>query len=199
VVKGANDTLLPGDIDAAATDLQDVACIVLQLEIPLETVYYAVAFARSRGIPCILNPAPAQPLDLERLRSLAYFIPNESEAEAITGMPIATVDEAEACAAALLGRGLKRVIITLGANGAVLGTADGLQHVPPFRVTPKDSTGAGDAFIGSLTTFLAEGLPEREAVERASLYAALSTLNVGTQQSFCERGRLEEEWRSRRT
>jgi ribokinase len=199
VVKGANDTLLPHDIDGAAADLQEVDYIVLQLEIPLETVYHAVGFASSRGIPCILNPAPAQPLDLERLRSVAYFIPNESEAEAITGMPVATVQEARACAAALLGRGLQRVIITLGANGAVLGTANKLQHVPPFRVTPKDSTGAGDAFIGSLATLLAEGLGERDAVHHASLYAALSTLNVGTQKSFCERGRFEEEWRSRRT
>jgi ribokinase len=199
VVKGANDALLPDDIDAAATDLQDVDYIVLQLEIPLETVYHAVGFASSHAIPCILNPAPAQPLDLERLKSVAYFIPNESEAEVITGMPVATVDEAKACAGMLLERGLQRVIITLGANGAVLGAADGLQHVPPFRVIPKDSTGAGDGFIGSLATFLAEGLPEREAVERASLYAALSTLNVGAQASFWERGRFEKEWHSRRT
>jgi ribokinase len=199
VVKGANDALLPGDIEAAAADLQDVDYIVLQLEIPLETVYYAVGFAASHAIACILNPAPAQPLDLERLRSVAYFIPNETEAEVITGMPVATVEEAQACAGTLLERGLQRVIITLGANGAVLGTADGLQHVPPFQVIPKDSTGAGDAFIGSFATFLAEGLAEREAVERANLYAALSTLNVGTQASFWERGRFEEERRSRRT
>ena len=86
VVKGANDALKPADVDAAAEMLKTVDCIVLQFEIPLETVYYTVAFARKHGIRCILNPAPVQPVDMRALADLDYFVPNESEAETITGV-----------------------------------------------------------------------------------------------------------------
>src|SRR5579871_6524169 len=86
VVKGANDALKPADVDAAAETLKSADCIVLQFEIPLATVYYTIAFARQHGIRCILNPAPGQPVDLAALAGLDYFVPNETEAEAITGM-----------------------------------------------------------------------------------------------------------------
>src|SRR6202162_375116 len=87
VVKGANDLLRPADVDAAADLLKTVNCMVLQFEIPLETVYYSVSFARKNGIRCIVNPAPAQPVDMNALAGLDYFVPNESEAETIAGMP----------------------------------------------------------------------------------------------------------------
>src|SRR5947209_9654880 len=112
VVKGANDALKPADVDAAAETLKTADCIVLQFEIPVETVYYTVAFARKHGIRCILNPAPAQPVDLSALKDLDYFVPNESEAETITGMPVRNLDDAKKCAAKLLGDGIGRVIIT---------------------------------------------------------------------------------------
>src|SRR5215813_12021550 len=86
VVKGANDGVKPADVDDAATVLKSVDCIVLQFEIPLETVYYTVGFARKHGIRCIVNPAPAQPIDVKQLSNLDYFVPNESEAETITGL-----------------------------------------------------------------------------------------------------------------
>ncbi len=86
VVKGANDALKPADVDAAAETLKSADCIVLQFEIPVETVYYTVEFARKHGIRCILNPAPAQPVDLGALKDLDYFVPNETEAETITGI-----------------------------------------------------------------------------------------------------------------
>src|SRR6476661_1001905 len=116
VVKGANDAVKPADVDAAADVLQSADCIVLQFEIPLETVYYTIAFAVKNGIRCILNPAPAQPVDFNSLAGLDYFVPNESEAETVTGMPVKNVDEAKKCAEKLLSSGVKRVIITLGAN-----------------------------------------------------------------------------------
>jgi ribokinase len=197
VVKGANDTLEPADVDAAADLLKTADCIVLQFEIPLETVYYTIRFANSQGIRCILNPAPAQPIDFKSVAGLDYFVPNESEAETITGMPVRTVDEAKACARKLLGAGIRRVIITLGANGSLLAGSDAMEHMPAFQVTAKDSTGAGDAFIGSFATFLGEGSAEREAVRRANLYAGLSTTSVGTQKSFYDRARFEAEWASR--
>jgi len=197
VVKGANDALKPVDVDEASDMLKSVDCIVLQFEIPLETVYYTVAFARKHGIRCIVNPAPAQPVDMSRLRDLDYFVPNESEAETITGGPVKTVDDARQCAEKLLSGGVRRVIITLGANGSLLAGRDGNEHIAPFAVKTVDSTGAGDAFIGSFAVFLGEGIPEKEAVRRANLYAGLSTAGVGTQKSFYDRARFDAEWAAR--
>jgi ribokinase len=197
VVKGANDALRAADVDAAAETLKTVDCVVLQFEIPLETVYYAVEFARTHGIRCIVNPAPAQAVDLAALKDLDYFIPNETEAETITGSPVKNVEDAKKCAQKLLAGGIRRVLLTLGANGSLLVGREGSEHIPPFAVNSVDSTGAGDAFIGSFAVFLGEGVEEREAVRRANLYAALSTTGVGTQKSFYDRARFEAEWATR--
>jgi ribokinase len=193
VVKGANDRLTPADVDAAAAELSRVQTIILQFEIPLATIYHTVRFARARNIRCIVNPAPAVPANLADLTGADYFIPNETEAELITGLPVHTIEQAASCAAALLEKGFRRVVITLGARGSLLADATGHVHIEPFQVTAVDTTGAGDAFIGSLAVFLAEGLPERDAIARASLYAALSTTRVGTQKSFPRRAELEAE------
>ncbi len=197
VVKGANDELKPAGVDAAADLLKAVDCIVLQFEIPVETVYHTIAFARKNSIRCILNPAPAQPIDFKFVEGLDYFVPNESEAETITRMPVKDLDDAKKCAEKLLGYGIKRVIITLGANGSLLAGREGMEHVPAFPVKSIDSTGAGDAFIGSFAVFLGEGLPERDAVKRANLYAGLSTTGIGTQKSFYDRARFDAEWTAR--
>lgn len=197
VVKGANDALHPSDVDAAAETLKTADCIVLQFEIPLETVYYTVSFARKNGIRCIVNPAPAQPIDMSALQGLDYFVPNESEAETISGSPVKTIDDAKQCAERLVAGGICGVIITLGGNGSLLASREGSEHVSPFVVNSVDSTGAGDAFIGSFAVFLAEGVPERDAVRRANLYAGLSTTGVGTQKSFYDRARFDEEWETR--
>jgi ribokinase len=197
VVKGANDALKPADVDAAAETLKSADCIVLQFEIPVQTVYYTIEFARKHGIRCILNPAPAQPVDLVALKDLDYFVPNETEAETITGCPVKNVEDAKKCAEKLMGAGIRRVIITLGANGSLLAGRDGAEHMPPFAVNSIDSTGAGDAFIGSFAVFLGEGVPEKEAVRRANLYAGLSTTGVGTQKSFYDRARFDAEWSAR--
>ena len=193
VVKGANDRLLPADVDAAAAQLQGVDTIILQFEIPLETIYHTVRFARANNIRCIVNPAPALPADLSELAAADYFIPNETEAELIGGQPVRTVEEAVACANALLRKGFRKVVLTLGARGSLLANESGAVHVAPYAVTAVDSTGAGDAFIGSLAVFLAEGIAEREAVSRANLYAGLSTTRVGTQKSFLKRVDFETE------
>jgi ribokinase len=194
VVKGANGHLTPADVDAASGLLQSADCIVLQLEVPIETVYHTLRFGRAHGVRTILNPAPGQPLDLAELAQADYVIPNETEAEAIGGMPVHNVPEARTCAESLVARGLRRVIVTLGENGALCAGADGVRHVAAHRVAPVDTTGAGDAFIGSFACFLAGGCGESEAIERANVYAALSTLAVGTQSSFVSRERFEEEW-----
>ena len=197
VVKGANDTLKPADVDAAANDLRSVDTIVLQFEIPLETIYYTVQFAHKHKIRCLVNPAPALLADLARLAGADYFIPNETEAEVITGLPVHSIEEAKSCAVELLRRGFSKVVLTLGGRGSLLATAEGAEVIPPFTVTPRDTTGAGDAFIGSFSVFLAEGVAEKEALSRANLYAALSTQRVGTQKSFPTRSEFEAEWAHR--
>jgi ribokinase len=201
VVKGANDCLTPADVDNAANSLRGADCIVLQLEIPIETVYHTLRFARKHGIRTILNPAPAQPLDLHQAGNADYVVPNETEAEALAGVPVRDINDARTCAQRLLDGGLRRVILTLGANGALLAVNGGLpavskemQHVPAFPVNPVDTTGAGDAFIGSFACFLASGCEETEAISRSNLYAALSTLAVGTQKSFAGKERFDAEW-----
>jgi ribokinase len=197
VVKGANDRLTPADVDAAAPDLARVDAIILQFEIPLETIYHTLRFARAHNIRCIVNPAPAVPANLAELAGADYFIPNETEAEQFTGLPLGSEAEAAAGAVALLGKGFRRVVITLGARGSLLADATGHTHVPPFPVTATDTTGAGDAFVGSLAVFLAEGVPEQGALARANLYAALSTTRIGTQKSFSRRADFETEWARR--
>jgi len=197
VVKGANDRLLPADVDAAAPMLKKADCIVMQFEIPLATVYHTIRFARDNGIKCILNPAPGQPVDMAQLSGLDYFVPNETEAEAISGQPVKNIDDAKQVAAGFLKAGIRRVIITLGANGALLAGSEGMEHVPAFQVKTVDSTGAGDAFIGSFAVFLGEGLDERQSVTKANLYAGLSTTGVGTQKSFSDRTKYEAEWKAR--
>jgi ribokinase len=197
VIKGANETLSPEDVDAAAPLLSQADTILLQFEIPLATVYHTIHFAQSNGIRCILNPAPALPLDFKEIAAADYFVPNESEAEAITGIPVRTTEDAGKCADYLLARGLSRVVITLGERGSLLATSKVRELIPAFKVDPIDSTGAGDAFIGSFAVFLAEGLTDREALTRASLYAALSTTRVGTQKSFPNREEFDKEWQNR--
>ena len=197
VVKGANDMLSPEDVDAAAPLLRKADAIILQFEIPLRTVHHTVNFAKGNGIRCIVNPAPAQPVDYKEVGAADYFIPNESEAEAITGIPVHSIDDAKKCAEFLLRQGMRRVVITLGERGCLAAGPDWIELIPAFRVKPVDTTGAGDAFIGSLAVFLSEGLPEEDALPRANLYAALSTTKVGTQKSFYSRQEFEKEWRNR--
>jgi ribokinase len=197
VIKGANETLSPEDVAAAAPLLRKADTILLQFEIPLPTVYHTIRFAKSNGIRCIVNPAPALPPDFNEVAAADYFVPNESEAEAITGIPVHTIEDAKKCAEYLLARGLSHVVITLGARGSLLATSKGLEIIPAFKVDPIDSTGAGDAFIGSFAVFLAEGLADKDALTRASLYAALSTTRVGTQKSFPNREEFDKEWQIR--
>jgi len=190
VVKGANDRLTPEDVYAAKDVILSADMVVLGLEIPLLTSIKALQFAKEHGIRTIFNPAPAQILDLKEAGFADYVIPNETEAEVLSGTPVRDLDEARKCAAKLREGGLSRVIITLGANGALFGD----QHIPAFPVDPVDTTGAGDAFIGSLAVFLSGGYGELESISRANLYAALSTLSKGTQKSFVNLDRFNEEW-----
>lgn len=198
VAKGANDLLRPADVDAAAPLLAGADMVLLQFEVPLETVYHTIRLAKARKVRCMVNPAPALPVDMSVLGLADYLILNETEAEVITGRQVESQADLDACVAALLDSGLHRVILTLGRRGAVLASRSGRVHVPAFQVSPVDTTGAGDAFIGSLAVFLNEGMSDEEAVTRANLYAALSTTRTGTQKSFVKRAEFESEFARRR-
>ena len=192
IIKGANDHLLPSDIDRAKETILSSDIVIMQLEIPLETVYYTLELCARGKIPTILNPAPADPeLDLERIRSASIFAPNETELHTITGMPVGNVEEAKAAARHLLSKGIGSVIVTLGERGSLLLTADREYLCPAVKVESRDSTGAGDAFIGCFATYFVEGGDIEAAMQKANRYAALSTMRPGTQKSFLDRKAFE--------
>jgi len=184
IIPGANLGLSADDVRRAAAVIRGVDVLIGQLEVPVETTREAVRLARAGGVRTILNPAPAAPLPDDLLALVDVCVPNEVEIEALTGRTVATVDAAVAAAQALRERGPRTVIVTLGERGAVLVDADGATVLPAVQVEAVDSTGAGDAFIGSLAVFLAEGDDERRAARRANAIAALTTTVLGTQDSF---------------
>ncbi|MBN7758153.1 ribokinase [Nitratireductor aquimarinus] len=185
IVKGANEDLLPADVDAAEDVLRDADLILMQLEIPLETIYHTVRRAAEWGVPTILNPAPAtSALSVSDLKSLSFLVPNESELALLSGMPTDTEEEIMAAARSLIEKGIGTVIVTLGSRGARLVTADRFTTIEPVSVTPVDTTGAGDAFIGSFAHFFAATGETETALNRAARYAAYSVGRRGTQKSY---------------
>ena len=193
IVKGANDHLLPADIDEAAADLLGCDLILLQLEIPLDTVYHAIDWARANNKRVLLNPAPATAaLSLERIASVDFFMPNQTELAILTGLPTEDRLQAEQAARRLLERGMGTIVVTLGADGALLVTRDQTLHVPPVRVRPRDTTGAGDAFIGAFAAHYVVGGDLRAALRQATRYAAHSVTRSGTQKAFASREEFTE-------
>jgi ribokinase len=183
IVTGANDLLSEQDVEHARPAIAASSVVVCQLEIPLEISLAALRVAREEGVATILNPAPARselPADAYRLADV--FCPNEPETELLLGRPIAA--EEEAAARELLDRGAGSVILTLGQRGCLVVDGDSAQHVPVERVVVVDTTGAGDAFVGSLAYFLAAGRPLTQAADRANRIAAISVQAHGTQTSF---------------
>ncbi len=192
IVKGANGDLTPADVEAAGEDLMACDLILLQLEVPLETVYAALAFGRKHGVKTALNPAPAvHNLDMDKVRLASFLAPNETELAILTGMPVKSKDEIAAAANSLLARGLETVIVTLGSRGSLLATAQGMKRIAPAKVQAVDSTGAGDAFIGSFARYHAAGLSIEAALEKATLYAADSVTRRGAQKSFATEAEFE--------
>jgi ribokinase len=192
IVKGANSDLSPADVEGAAEALKNCDLILLQLEVPLETVYAAIAFGKRHGIRTVLNPAPATPeLDPERVRNVSFFIPNETELAILTGLPVGTDQEIGDAARSLVAKGVETVIVTLGARGALLTTREGVSRIAPVRVEPVDTTGAGDAFVGSFARYFAGGLSPEAALAQAARYAADSVTRRGTQKAYASEAQFE--------
>lgn len=185
IIKGANKELKPQDIDAAEDKLKECELIILQLEISLDTVYHAIEFGRKHGIEVLLNPAPADPnLSLEKISSCAFFMPNESELATLTKMPVDTDEQVLAAGNKLIEAGIKNVIVTMGSRGSMLINKDGHNKILPYKVNAIDTSGAGDAFIGSFSKYYVEHHNILEAMKVASAFAALSVTRRGTQKSY---------------
>lgn len=188
IIKGANQALSPEDIEQASEKLKKCSLIILQLEIPLETVYHAIEFGNANKIPVILNPAPAsRNLDFAFVRRCDFLIPNETELETLTGMPVNTDLQIRKAAETLVEKGVKNVIVTLGGSGVLWLTKDQIHHVPPYRVDAVDTTGAGDAFIGCFAHFFVQNKDVLYAIKMATAFAALSVTKRGTQASYPDR------------
>jgi len=187
---GANGKVTPADVDSIS--FQDEKMLLLQLEIPLETVNHAASIAHQNGLRVILNPAPARQLPDSLLADVDILVPNESELQLLSGHPVTDTDSAETAARTLLEKGVKSVIVTLGANGALLVTEKKTTHVPIFKVDVVDTTAAGDAFIGGLATALIKDKSLEEAVRYGNASGALAATKFGAQPSLPTQNEVEQ-------
>ena len=191
VVTGANDLLSAADVEAAREAIVGAQVVLCQWECSLEASLAALRIAKAAGVMTIFNPAPARAaLPAEAYQLSDIFCPNETETELLTGQPVATLEQATAAARVLVERGARQVILTLGERGSLLVTAAETSHIPTTAVQAIDTTGAGDAFCGSLAYFLAAGQPISRAMTSANAVAAASVQQRGTQTSFPQRATL---------
>jgi ribokinase len=183
VAPGSNGNLLEEDIPPVIFDAGKYEILLLQLEIPIETVEYCAITAYDRGIKVILNPAPARQLSDNLLMRTWLITPNETEAETITGVSITDTASAERAAGLLQERGVKNVIITLGEAGAFVKSENFTGMIPGIKVIPVDTTAAGDVFNGALAVAISEGKNLVDAVNFANKAASISVTRMGAQAS----------------
>ena len=184
VAPGANAAITPHEVQKAAERIRSADVVLLQLEIPLETVEFTARLASEAGVTVVLDPAPAAPLGAELLGNVTYLTPNESEATRLTGIEVTDEPTARAAAEKLIAAGVDNVIVTMGTQGALVATGDRALLVPSHVVEAVDSTAAGDAFNGGLAFALAQGLALEDAVREAALVGALSVTRMGAQPSL---------------
>jgi ribokinase len=183
VASGANANLSPQDIQDSAAVIQCAGCLLLQMEIPMDTVKAAAGLAAEYGTPVILNPAPAGPIPSEILRDIDILTPNLSEAGKLTGLSLHDPESIERAAGLLLDMGVKSVIITLGSRGVYM-AGQGLtsrRFLPAFEVEVRDTTAAGDVFNGALAAALSGGRSLARAAEFGAAAAAMSVTRMGAQ------------------
>jgi ribokinase len=185
VAPGAAALISPADIDANASLIRAASVFVTQLEQPIDAAIRALRIARDAGVTTVFNPAPAAELPAEIYALCDYVTPNETEASALTGLPVESLDDARAAAAALLAKGARGAIITLGKRGALLQTQDQSILVPAVSAGPVvETTGAGDAFNGGFAAALAKGYSPVEAVMFGCAVAGVSVTRAGTAPSM---------------
>ena len=192
IIKGANSHLSTKDIDDAENELKKCKLIILQLEVPLSVVYYSIDFAVKNNIPVILNPAPADPnLDINYVCKCDFFMPNETELEILTGLPVSNIDEILIAANSLISKGLKNLVVTLGEKGAIWLDGNVIHHIVPHKVNAIDTSGAGDAFIGCFAHYLVKTHDILSSLNMASAFSAYSVTGQGTQISYPDKKEFE--------
>jgi ribokinase len=192
VASGANMHLTPADVESAEEAIAAADVLLLQLEVPLETVTRAAELARAHQVTVVLNPAPARALPTELLSLVDFLIPNETETALLSGMPVASQVEIEAAAKSLRDLGVGNVILTLGERGALLTGAFQSEVYPSFKVKPVDTTAAGDAFLGGFAVALGEGKSLSDAIRFGNAAGALATTRLGAQPSLPTRAEVEK-------
>lgn len=184
VASGANASLLPKDIDHARSAIETADYLLMQLEVPMETIEYSADIASKKGVKIVLNPAPAAFLPQSLIEKLYLITPNKTEAEMLTGIKVTGIESAKKAAKAISDKGVENVIITLGAKGSLVKEKDKYYQVDAYEVETVDTTAAGDTFNGALCVALSEGKELKEAVEFAAKAAALSVTRMGAQSSI---------------
>lgn len=190
VASGANGSLSAADIESARTEIESGSIVLMQLEIPIDTVEYAAELASNKGISVILNPAPARTLSEKLLKCLYVITPNEHEAEMLSGIKVTDWITAKKAADVISSKGVNNVVITMGSQGAFVKEQDEYYTVEATKVTAVDTTAAGDSFSGAFCVALAEGKSIKDAVKVATRVAAITVTRMGAQSSIPYRNEL---------
>lgn len=190
VASGANAYLTPSDIDKASAEIENSDLVLMQLEIPIETVEYVAEMANKKGIKVILNPAPARALSNNLLKNVYIIIPNKNEAEILSGIKVSDIESAKQAADIISAKGVDIVVITLGSQGALIKEYAEYHFVEAYKVDALDTTAAGDTFCGSVCVGLSEGRSILNSVKFAARAAAITVTRMGAQASIPYRSEL---------
>lgn len=191
VASGANMLLNEQDVDKVVEEMCEGDILLMQLEIPIQTVEYAARKAFEKGVKVVLNPAPARSLPEELFRYLFMITPNRIEAEMLTGIKIVNDADAERVAKEISAMGVQNIIVTLGSKGCLVREGDTSYCVDAFKVEPVDTTAAGDTFNGALCVGLAEGMNLRQSAVMASKASSVAVTRMGAQSSIPYRKELD--------
>ncbi len=199
VAPGANARVSQADVEQATPLIWGASFLVCQFEIPLDVVRHGIQVAASKGVPVVLNPAPAYPVDTEFLEGVYCLVVNETEATSLSEINVIDLDSARTAAIELQAVGVPVVIVTLGEQGALLVGEGKPLHIPARRVHAVDTTAAGDAFIGGLVASLDRGMDLVDAVDYATCAGTLATTILGAQTSLPDKAAVDAFYREART
>ncbi|HQB27448.1 MAG TPA: ribokinase [Paludibacter sp.] len=191
VASGANGSLSPKDIEKARNVIENADILLMQLEVPMDTVEYAAKLAHEKGIKVVLNPAPAAFLSNELLKCLYAIIPNKTEAEMLSGIKVSDLETAKQAADIIAAKGVDKVVITLGSKGALIKDGDVYSFIPADKVEAVDTTAAGDTFCGAFCVGISEGLSIEDAVRMATKAAGITVTREGAQAAIPYRKEIQ--------
>ena len=180
---GSNNFLYPEDINSKIFNKDEFEILLIQLEIPMQTVEFATRLAIENGIKVILNPAPIKEIPEHLFKNIWLITPNVSEAENLTGIKVIDIKSAEKASEAFLGKGVKNIAISMGSRGAFINSENFTGLIPAVKVRVVDITAVGDVFNGALAVALSEGTDFKKAVQFANKAASISATRMGAQAS----------------